>query len=421
MCLILAVPQAEDFLSQKRCENWRFRLLLVREIAEIHECGSRYCLQLVKDLYPRLAPPGDDASNQALPDIIEFFRSMMLLEKPPSTAPSLLVSGASVCAECVAVKDTTCRNFVRLSRSPRCPRPDVILQLNMLIHRGGKLLSMREGDPLLAKACGSNGGMAAEYAHLGLGPGGGPPVELSFPDETIVPELFSLASYDPLVPPHSALDLEDIPPLANIKSFWQVTLMLLVISSCNPASVGKWLWHNCPTMRCLMQMVVCSQYQFPPPGAANALAMEGEEGAPTTYSSDLLMLEADADLTEEELTLAAILRGEERQIMPLKKKRRARRTSATTLLGATVRKKLSGRASLDEDEDEEAGDGRTRLRRSTSPIKGRNRREGEQRSGGEEDGAKFMFLRLDMPARKPPPSILEELKNIDQELGIGAR
>jgi len=171
-----------------------------------------------------------------------------------------------------------------------------------------------------------------------------------------------------------------------------------------------------------MQMVVCSQYQFPPPGAANALAMEGDEDA-IAFSSDQLMLEGDAELMEEEMALAAMLRGEERQSMRMKKKRSRR--SGGSLMIASGKKRMGSRGGFEGDAEEDGNyQNRERMRRSGSPVKRRLGRSDRGDDKGRGEGmtlAPFIFLRLDMAARKPPPDVLEQLKKVDEELGIGAR
>ncbi|CAN0206713.1 unnamed protein product, partial [Phaeothamnion confervicola] len=52
--------------------------------------------------------------------------------------------------------------------------------------------------------------------------------------------------------------------LAHAELFWRGCLLCVVAAASNPTTVGRWLWDSVPTVRCLMQMTVCSQYEFPP-------------------------------------------------------------------------------------------------------------------------------------------------------------
>jgi hypothetical protein len=45
--------------------------------------------------------------------------------------------------------------------------------------------------------------------------------------------------------------------LAHADLFWRACLCSLVVAATNPATVGRWAWDAAPTLRCLMQMVVC--------------------------------------------------------------------------------------------------------------------------------------------------------------------
>ncbi|CAN0293836.1 unnamed protein product, partial [Ectocarpus sp. 4 AP-2014] len=55
-----------------------------------------------------------------------------------------------------------------------------------------------------------------------------------------------------------------VPALAHADLFWRAAVVALVLAATNPASVGRELWETSPTMRCLMQMLVCTDFRFPP-------------------------------------------------------------------------------------------------------------------------------------------------------------
>ncbi|CAN0328417.1 unnamed protein product, partial [Hapterophycus canaliculatus] len=42
--------------------------------------------------------------------------------------------------------------------------------------------------------------------------------------------------------------------LAHADLFWRAAVVALVLAATNPGSVGRELWENSPTMRCLMQV-----------------------------------------------------------------------------------------------------------------------------------------------------------------------
>ncbi|CAM9525724.1 unnamed protein product, partial [Sphacelaria rigidula] len=74
----------------------------------------------------------------------------------------------------------------------------------------------------------------------------------------------------PAVPTPDVLAQNSLPRLAHAKLFWRAAVVSLVLAATNPGTVGRQLWETSPTMRCLMQMLVCTDFRFPPPGAAAA-------------------------------------------------------------------------------------------------------------------------------------------------------
>jgi hypothetical protein len=222
--------------------------------------------------------------------------------------------------------------------------------------------------------------------------------------------------------------------MAVAEQFWRVALLLVVVGASNPATVGKWLWQRCPTLRCLMQMLVCSQFQFPPPGAATILRQEqqqqgggeagGEEGASDEEGAASRtgeggglghgevenptesMIEADAELAEREAALVGQLRGEDTRGLKKRKSAAGRRGSRGGALDGFRKGEAAG---------VQVADG-PRLTRSQ--VVKSDGGKGSKKRGAVPD---LMLLDLSMPSRRPPAKVLEQLQELDKELAIGAR
>lgn len=389
----------EELLTQKHYEHWRLRLWTVRDIAAIHSYVARFALHVSQGLLPHLTTssaslPGPPSAPSDVPpphgDGLALFRQVLLLSPSALAEPERNdKSPEAFLARYVGVQGSTCRALVALTRlaagRPRGGRAAVLEQVEDLVRRAGRLVARREADPRVAKADWEDA----------IKPG----VELEFGKEEadgagIVSDLFGLARYDPgdELLARRGLTPEQVPPLAHSEIFWRVALLLLLVSGSNPSSVGQWLWRHCPTTRCLMQMVVCNQYHFPPPGAV--LTADGGDkgsrrngikkrtsvgslsgafggGSGDVRGAEGQIMAADTELAEEEAVLSKVLRGE-------------RRTGKK-------RKRLNVNR---------AGEGDVP---DNKPL------------------LSLIFLDLSMPPRTPPADVIERLKALNAEFGIGAR
>ena len=372
----------EQLQAQKHFEQWRLRLQAMHDLSELHAHIARFSLHVSREILPRLLSSAPVSQQDGL----ALFCAMTLLNQPPDKNDK---SPETFLARYVGVKDSTCRSLVGLTRLIAC-RPAggtvaVLEQLEDLVRRAGRIVARREQDHLVAKAVwdGLEG------------------VELRFADPDaagVVQDVFALARYEPSgeLLARRGLTPDKMPALAHADLFWRVALLLLLVSGSNPATVGRWLWHNCPTLRCLMQMVVCNQYHFPPPGAVLAVAGAGgtssggrrpdkksraslsSSTAPANAAGGLRpeeeqILAADVELAEEEAVLNTLLKGD-----------RSR---------ASKKRKLS------------LGDGDATAASAKRAL----------------TVLSLMFLDLGMPPRRPPPEVLHQLKALDEEFGMGAR
>ncbi|KAL4240200.1 Integrator complex subunit 1 [Mactra antiquata] len=58
------------------------------------------------------------------------------------------------------------------------------------------------------------------------------------------------------------------PQLAISNLYWKAWQILLVIGAFNPSTFGLAAWENYPTLKCMIEMVMTSNYKFPPPTTA---------------------------------------------------------------------------------------------------------------------------------------------------------
>ncbi|KAK2152727.1 hypothetical protein LSH36_320g00001 [Paralvinella palmiformis] len=58
------------------------------------------------------------------------------------------------------------------------------------------------------------------------------------------------------------------PALAITNLYWKAWTVMLVISAFNPSKIGFAAWENYPMLKCLMEMVMTSNFRFPPPTMA---------------------------------------------------------------------------------------------------------------------------------------------------------
>ena len=343
---------------------------------------------MVKDVYPAALLAGTGARPQ---DGLKLFRSMLMLQDTTERSEK---SPEAFLARYVGVKDATVRDLVRLSTTSSAQEPpweagQVLEQVEDLVRRAARMLARREQDKVVEKAVWDQGLDG---------------VELRFGDVAAVEDLFFLARYDPPKEVVASLDrnpLRPLPLLAQGDAFWRVALLVVIISGSNPATVGRWAWQKCPTLRSLMQMVVCSQFQFPPPGA-QGLADK--------------MVEADGDMGDEEAALTSLLRGEERRargsLMSSLKKRKLK------VMAAGPRRASSQAGGGPGAEIGGEGNNKANMRLRSQMVRASDEeRRGEKKSVVPD----LIFLNLCMQARRPPNHVLEELKALDKELGMGAR
>eukprot|EP00736_Rhodelphis_marinus_P005421 Rmarinus@m.10691 len=93
-------------------------------------------------------------------------------------------------------------------------------------------------------------------------------------DTSLVDELFSLTRF--VLPPAAREKLTHCPNLALSQSFWQVCIILTLLSAFNPSSVGATCWGSFPTMHMIMEMFVTAVFTFPPPASSIDLLKSDE-------------------------------------------------------------------------------------------------------------------------------------------------
>lgn len=355
-------------------------------------------MQVAEQLPSCLGPPPPEDSEDDPPPLtraetgdkaLTLFRTIILYL--PTVDKALQRTAEGLANTYVGVKDQAVRALARLALGPKpfVPPETILSLLEDLMTRAGDVLGKREKDPHAASLIFNNLPAASLC------------VELSFPDDRLIPDFFALSAFHW---PSSALEakLQLKKPLAHAALFWRIALLLVLVSSCNPSTVGRWLWHNCPTLRCLMQMVVCSQYQFPPPGASTLVSEQSVEGVGAVMvggftAGERRMLEDDADLTEEETRIMSIVSGEEGAGGgSFKKKSRKRSRQHFQTWG----------------EDGESSAPRT-TRSRTRAAENASENRGKQ--------TRLIFLDLAMPPRSPPPDVLQQLRELDEKLNMGAR
>jgi integrator complex subunit 1 len=88
------------------------------------------------------------------------------------------------------------------------------------------------------------------------------------------------------------------PQLAVSKLYWKGWVLLLVLSSFNPCTLGREVWREYPTLRGLMEMVMTRTYDFPP----TTILTKDEEGKMQTRE-EALQRETELSQAEKECIL----------------------------------------------------------------------------------------------------------------------
>nr|XP_058960995.1 integrator complex subunit 1-like isoform X3 [Pocillopora verrucosa] len=58
------------------------------------------------------------------------------------------------------------------------------------------------------------------------------------------------------------------PKLAIANLYWKAWILLAIVASLNPSSIGQSGWDNFPMLKCLMEILMTNNFAFPPPTAA---------------------------------------------------------------------------------------------------------------------------------------------------------
>ncbi len=100
----------------------------------------------------------------------------------------------------------------------------------------------------------------------------------------------------------------DYPRMHNFairKLYWKCCIICTVLAAGNPRTIGNYMWNNDPTLRCLMQMLVCNQFE---PSPLSAVTVTTAYPCIQRYdeSSRLSLTEWDVDshILQEDITVS---------------------------------------------------------------------------------------------------------------------
>ncbi|CAM9549111.1 unnamed protein product [Chrysoparadoxa australica] len=233
--------------------------------------------------------------------------------------------------------------------------------------------------------------------------------------------------------------LKPLPLLAQTDLFWRSCMVLLLLAASNPSTIGRHLWERVPTLRCLMQMVVCTQYEFPPPGA---MAVEDGGSERSTWLARQRLLEAEAELRAAERDALNIIYAvkKKRKRAPAHAPTRRVQTSLRSSQGLNATgdgggvssrgRKRKMRFSVEdmmerealggeeEDDEEEEWSGEVR-EIAPRPVKVRTRKPKVTKATWKYTD--YMIFYPGSVPRAPPPAVLEKIKDMDARFHIGAR
>lgn len=208
---------------------------------------------------------------------------------------------------------------------------------------------------------------------------------------------FSVVSVTSMEPPARPVPLPPAPPpvkLAHSDLFWRACIISLVLAATNPSTVGRWAWDTVPTLRCLMQMVVCSQYEFPPPGAMVDSSGAADDVTVTAPGyAHKAMLQADRAHHDVEKAAVELRYGVKSRRPPPPE------------FNLTTRKKRKVRNDVEPEKP---------LWDADELVPPRNQSAGIYYSD-------YIALDLRGPARAPPAPVLMKLSELDAELKMGAK
>ncbi|XP_014218982.1 integrator complex subunit 1 [Copidosoma floridanum] len=100
----------------------------------------------------------------------------------------------------------------------------------------------------------------------------------------IIDQIFSLCAYQ--APISISLPAGYVPPaLAITNLYWKSWVILLIMATQNPLTVGSLAWERYPTLRVLMEMCITNQFTYPPPTMALPEIIEEERAKEFRYDS----------------------------------------------------------------------------------------------------------------------------------------
>lgn len=82
---------------------------------------------------------------------------------------------------------------------------------------------------------------------------------------------------------------KEVTLFANKNSFWQICYLMVICGALNARTLGRALWEDVPTVRCLMEMVIARSWKFPP--FPNEQLMTQEEQILQEESKKILAME----------------------------------------------------------------------------------------------------------------------------------
>jgi hypothetical protein len=260
-----------------------------------------------------------------------------------------------------------------------CDALALLGSVEAVIHRAARL------DDLALKAGGCHESANAAHAQR-------PALEIS--DADLLQQLYALTLWKE--------------NLALAGPFWRVCLCCLLFAASSPQSIARHLWDAIPTVRCLMQMVVCGQFEFPPPGAILERAV-------------MLGAEEDMRLLGEERARTVLSAADERQQRRRRKRKPERAPPASReTVSQRGRRRLARFVMADILNPPSDGDDEEDMSVEASGVEQETQEEREVRVLGIRV-KDLVCYSVSGPARAPPPDVLAQLRSLDEELSLGAR
>ncbi len=100
------------------------------------------------------------------------------------------------------------------------------------------------------------------------------------------------------------------PKLLNFairKLYWKCCIICVVLAAGKPQTIGNYMWNNDPTLRCLMQMLVCNQFEPSPlceVTATSAYPCMHQQQEGSQSSSSLREEDRDSHVLREDITVS---------------------------------------------------------------------------------------------------------------------